>query len=198
MYSQNTVPEDEISPVSAIQQPMPVGFPGRTPDYRRRLGANGEDADDLIGPDGYTEQLPPYTRYPNNVPPKNGAPGPASILSAEREQLDASEETLMNPFNSRESVHQNLHTYHSSTQLTAEARSEAHQEDTGGNFKERVKEKGKKKVLCGLVPLWLVAILVIAVVAVLAGVIGGVVGRARGQQQNETSESVLPPPSAAT
>ena len=29
-----------------------------------------EDADDLIGPDGYTEQLPPYTRYANGIPPK--------------------------------------------------------------------------------------------------------------------------------
>ncbi|KAI1265312.1 hypothetical protein F5Y18DRAFT_417082 [Xylariaceae sp. FL1019] len=44
-----------------------VGFLGTTDHYRRRIGPDGEEAADLIGPDGHTEQLPPYTRYPDEV-----------------------------------------------------------------------------------------------------------------------------------
>lgn len=33
--------------------------------YRRQLGPDGEEAGDLIGPLGHTEELPPYTRYPH-------------------------------------------------------------------------------------------------------------------------------------
>jgi hypothetical protein len=32
--------------------------------YRRQIGPDGEDAGDLIGPLGHMEELPPYTRYP--------------------------------------------------------------------------------------------------------------------------------------
>ncbi|RYP93346.1 hypothetical protein DL770_000535 [Monosporascus sp. CRB-9-2] len=66
MYPQTMVPEVEegqTTPTSAI----PVGFPGTVDNYQRRLGPDGEDAADLIGPDGHTEQLPPYTRYPEEA-----------------------------------------------------------------------------------------------------------------------------------
>jgi hypothetical protein len=46
---------------------MIVGFPGTADPYQRRLGPEGEEAADLIGPDGHTEQLPPYTRYPEQA-----------------------------------------------------------------------------------------------------------------------------------
>jgi hypothetical protein len=45
---------------------------------------HGEDVANLTGPDGQTEQLPPYTRYPDGIGSKTGFPGPASILSGER------------------------------------------------------------------------------------------------------------------
>ncbi|KAI5286454.1 hypothetical protein KEM54_006775 [Ascosphaera aggregata] len=55
MYPQNTVPEDilEHNPV------IPVGFPGRQmvcPPAPNEVG-------DIVGPDGHTETLPPYSRY---------------------------------------------------------------------------------------------------------------------------------------
>lgn len=189
MYPQNTVPEDEIGPATRLEPPMPIGFPGRSQDYRRRLGPDAEDADDLVGPDGYTEQLPPYTRYPDDIPPKEGAPGPASILSAERGESGRSEETLMNPFRSRESLPhsaeappQHLAQLHSSTDVTAVASSDPSQQDQGGNFKERVKEQGKRRICYGKVPFWVVAVIALLMIAVLAGTIGGVVGNARGEQ----------------
>ncbi|KAL8917147.1 MAG: hypothetical protein Q9208_008116 [Pyrenodesmia sp. 3 TL-2023] len=193
MYPQNTVPEEEISPVQTLHPPMPVGFPGRSQDYRRRLGPDAEDIDDLVGPDGYTEQLPPYTRYPDGIPPKRDEPGPASILSAERDQNGSSEETLANSSQSGESLPQHVETNQSSTELTAIAGSDLAEQDEGGNFKERVKEKSKKRICFGVLPLWAIAILVILMVAVLAGVVGAVVGRARGEKQ---AASTTPPPLA--
>ncbi|KAH8205243.1 hypothetical protein TruAng_000655 [Truncatella angustata] len=67
MYPQNTV-----SPVDAEERPtnaaIPLGFIGTTTDtYQRRIGTEGEEAADMIGPDGHTEQLPPYTRYPDEA-----------------------------------------------------------------------------------------------------------------------------------
>lgn len=195
MYPQNTVAEDEIGPVQTLHPPVSVGFPGRTQDYRRRLGPDGEDVDDLIGPDGYAEQLPPYTRYPDGIPPKREGPGPASILSADRGQQGSSEETLANPFRSRDSLPQHTESHPNSTEVTAVAGSESQQEDEGGNFKERVKEKSKKRVCFGVIPLWVIAMLVILLVAVLAGVIGAVVGRARGEKQAATEPQPFHRPS---
>lgn len=43
-----------------------VGFSGpATDNYRRRIGPDGEEIGGMIGPHGHTEELPPYTRYPD-------------------------------------------------------------------------------------------------------------------------------------
>lgn len=197
MYSQNTVPEDIVGPFQSLHPPAPVGFPGRSPQYRRRLGPDTEDVDDLIGPDGYTEQLPPYTRYPDNVTPKEGPVGPSDILGAERGESGHHQEVSMNPFQSRESLQESRESilrqtevHHSSDDATAIASSESLHHDEGGNFKERVKEQGKRRICCGKVPFWVVAVLVVLMIAVLAGTIGGMVGNARGEQHAVS----IPPP----
>jgi hypothetical protein len=75
MYSQsgldNDDPPEELvhPPVPPIQTVIPVGFPGLSAGYHRVLGPDGEEQD-IIGPDGHTEQLPPYTRYPEEGPTK--------------------------------------------------------------------------------------------------------------------------------
>jgi hypothetical protein len=62
MYPQGTAAsESSTAPPTVI----PVGFPGIPDQYQRRIGPEGEDIGDIIGPDGHTEQLPPYTRYPD-------------------------------------------------------------------------------------------------------------------------------------
>ncbi|KAL1891635.1 hypothetical protein Sste5346_007551 [Sporothrix stenoceras] len=63
MYPQNTVAGSSAMPVAGHS----VGFPGMADNYQRRIGPDGEDVADLIGPDGHTEQLPPYTRYPDEA-----------------------------------------------------------------------------------------------------------------------------------
>ncbi|KAI1211312.1 uncharacterized protein F4807DRAFT_33241 [Annulohypoxylon truncatum] len=67
MYPQNTIPESDGVPTRTAQEEINIGFPGTTDNYQRRIGPEGEDVADLIGPDGHTEQLPPYTRYPEEA-----------------------------------------------------------------------------------------------------------------------------------
>jgi hypothetical protein len=59
MYIQGTINEINTDPVA-----IPVGFAGRADQYQRRIGPDGEEIADIVGPDGHTEQLPPYSREP--------------------------------------------------------------------------------------------------------------------------------------
>lgn len=62
MYPQNPVEVSESQPVVPA---IPVGFTNAPDLYQRRLGPEGEEVAGIIGPDGHTEELPPYTRYPD-------------------------------------------------------------------------------------------------------------------------------------
>ncbi|KAL8418711.1 hypothetical protein RB594_002066 [Gaeumannomyces avenae] len=65
MYSQNTAPTPH-HPGAGASVGGAVGFSGVAVDpYRRRIGPEGEEMGGLVGPDGHTEELPPYTRYPD-------------------------------------------------------------------------------------------------------------------------------------
>ncbi|KAF2673151.1 hypothetical protein BT63DRAFT_475702 [Microthyrium microscopicum] len=66
LYQQTTFEEPEDEEEEEVATP-PVGFPGRSVNFRRRIGPDGEELD-VIGPDGHAEQLPPYTRYPEAGP----------------------------------------------------------------------------------------------------------------------------------
>jgi hypothetical protein len=82
MYAQsgldNDPPEAPAHPaIPPIQTVIPVGFPGLSAGYHRVLGPDGEEQD-IIGPDGHTEQLPPYTRYPQEGPTKASMAAEAS------------------------------------------------------------------------------------------------------------------------
>jgi hypothetical protein len=63
LYSQtDAVESDTVQPAA-----IPLGFRGLPDQYQRRIGPEGEEIADMIGPDGHTEQLPPYTRYPEEA-----------------------------------------------------------------------------------------------------------------------------------
>ncbi|KAI1310779.1 hypothetical protein F5Y03DRAFT_28471 [Xylaria venustula] len=64
IYPQNVGTSDDGSSDPLPQSEINVGFPGAADNYQRRLGPDGEEVADMIGPDGHTEPLPPYTRYP--------------------------------------------------------------------------------------------------------------------------------------
>ncbi|KAF2867555.1 hypothetical protein BDV95DRAFT_610475 [Massariosphaeria phaeospora] len=86
MYSQ-TVVEDEppletVPTVPTVQTAAPAGYPSIDAGFHRRIGPDGEEQD-IIGPDGHTEQLPPYSRFPEEGPTKAALAAEASATPVE-------------------------------------------------------------------------------------------------------------------
>ena len=188
MYPQNTVAEEEdhILPVPGLA----VGFPGMGQNYQRRIGQDGEEAADIIGPDGHTEQLPPYSRYPDNAAAKSGGDSatalniPDSAGSADPPMSPQSRMSSRTMF-SDANVEVN----------TAAARTAGN--DPSGCFKEKLRERGKRRVCCG-VPLWVFALLFIVFLGIVVGaVIGGVVGARRGAENTQAAAVAAAAQSAA-
>lgn len=81
LYTQSTATPDDPT-----QRHIPVGFNGMGNGYRRQLGPDGEEAGDLIGPLGHMEELPPYTRYPEDpfqdkpVTEDESTPAPIAVV----------------------------------------------------------------------------------------------------------------------
>lgn len=205
MYPQNTVPEDDIILGAEVAQPMP-GFPGRERNYQRRFGPDSDEAADIVGPDGYTEQLPAYTRYANDIPPKAGNPTPGTPRGEPHNQPGESRDTL-HTITPEDSDPRSPAVEDSSTRLSAPATeittapSEVNPSSSacivssseGGHFKERVKERGKRRVCFGRLPMWLCMVFLVVGACVVGGMIGGILGRAKA-----TSEGVGSPFSPAT
>lgn len=189
MYSQNTLPEDEADRNADVIRAIP-GFPGREQNFQRRFGQDGEDAADLVGPDGYMEQLPPYTRYANNIPPKVGTTGPEIAGDVSR-NLPADSQDTLNTAQSRDFAAGALIRDGNPTQPNSSP-SGASAPSDGGHFKERCKERGKKKVCFGRIPMWLVMIILLILAVLIGAVIGGVLGHV----DKEASEDNAPTPSS--
>lgn len=178
MYPQNIAEaelvEDPIVAVPAI----PVGFLGATDNYQRRLGPEGEEIAGLIGPDGHTEELPPYTQYPDEAFARKTRsetalpaviPGAGGMGLATRNPEFSSQEDL-----NMRSVSPN------SLRSTPSIRSETseHQVNVAA-MTESEKPQLKKwqqvarRKLCNIIPIWVVVL--IALVFVLFGIVLGTV-----------------------
>ena len=175
MYPQNTVAEedaDEALPATTI----PIGFPGMGQNYQSRVSPGGEEAADIIGPDGHLEQLPPYSRYPDDVPRKQDVaaveiPVPGTSASDSTREVPLSEmTTLSEPIAIRDASH-----------AAPSGGEEAEATKNSGSLKGIWKRNSKRRICCGL-PLW--ASLALIAVVVLAGVIGGVIGTVVGALHN--------------
>lgn len=176
MYTQNTVPEEDSAEDAS---PIPVGFLGHDQAYQRRPGHGGEDVGDIVGPDGHTEQLPPYSRYPDGIPPKVGM-GHASIASAERNP--PSQDIL--PTSPQSEVSSRTLIDQSESQRAAQPPGSPDPGDPEvSQFEEKPSNRANAKLCCG-VPLWMVILIsaVLLVGAVIGGVIGGVLGNEKGEQ----------------
>jgi hypothetical protein len=165
-----------------------VGFPGMRQQYARRLGPDGEEADDIIGPDGHAEQLPPYSRYPLAEPTKEAfAPGVADPddLSSESLHMIDSSDPASRGDDANDSPQASL--------IPAAAAGEG---DASGASKERRKEANKRRGCFGRFPTWVVVLGVFFLV-VLAAILGGVIGRYVGSKRSRGTVQSPPSPSPA-
>ena len=211
MYSQNTVPEGEADSDGAAPI-VPVGFPGLGQQYTRRLGPDGEDVDDIIGPDGHTEQLPAYTRYPNAeggqdryvpgvLPPimQESSPTLSGHRSSPVLTDHASSPGLgINGFSPVLGGHATSSGPTDPTRTRESVNDSLNSDDNGpinlaatsaasngsGSFKEKFIEKSKKPTCCGRVPRWAMCLIVFLSVA-LAVSLAGSLGRWISRKENK-------------
>lgn len=160
LYSQNGL--DEGGEVSSAQQSIPLGFPGRGDGFHRQVGPDGEEQD-IVGPDGHTEQLPPYSRYPEEgaakvaaVPTVSQPVSPRSVESSTPPQLpsaNASRALILDP-----------------------GSSEASEEISEKSWKEKTwTERRRARVCGGRLPCWMLVFIVVSSI-IIAGLVAGLVG----------------------
>jgi hypothetical protein len=165
MYPQNIVAESESAHETPPAAPLPVGFPGLNNNYQRRLGPDGEEIADIIGPDGHTEQLPPYTQYPDEAFARKTRPtvavpvaGAGGIGLATRNPEFASQEDLNSP-QSRRSIMSDLSHHQVNTAAATVT-------EKPGLKKWQL---FAKKKLCRIVPVWVLVL--VAIMFIMFGII---------------------------
>lgn len=198
-------PQSDGIQSSGIQaSSIPLGFHGLPDQYQRRMGPDGEEVGDMIGPDGHTEQLPPYTRYPDEtyvqkarvadgfpgtaqggatvvplnvtVPPPTlpTIPGAGGLGLATRNPEFESTDDLGSP-----------RSRHSSRSFTSDDSQRRIKLDDEVSEKRKPPKKWQiwmRRKLWGIVPYWVMCL--IAVVLVLMGVIlGSVIGTFMAKQK---------------
>ncbi|KAG5935372.1 hypothetical protein E4U53_000445 [Claviceps sorghi] len=211
LYTQNTTTPDDAS-----QQPIPVGFNGMGNGYRRQLGPDGEEAGDLIGPLGHMEELPPYTRYPDEAyvpkpateivpgtptppdvsatrpaasttpPPAQTIPGAGGIGLATRNPEFSSTEDDLPSAPQRTSSVRSVPSVESYHQLNGAARNVA-EKPAQGKWERRAKKK-----IWGVVPYWAICLLLSGIVImgiVMGTVVGTIVTRQRGSSSSKDKSS---------
>lgn len=198
MYPQNTAPTSEI----ADEEVAPIaGFPGHAREYRRRLGPDGEEIADMIGPDGHTEQLPPYTLYSDDAVARKLRPPPPTEASASAPAVagifDAGATSLTNNDTDIDS-HENLHSpasrlstrslVSSTDAPTANVPSHAPSETISEKPKLKHWQVVARRRLCGIFPIWavvLAALILIIFSLILATVLAVLKGRSRSDDPGE-------------
>ncbi|KXS97184.1 hypothetical protein AC578_855 [Pseudocercospora eumusae] len=176
--------DDEIA-IHNQDPVVPVGFPGLGQNYTRRIGPDGEDQD-LIGEDGYREQLPPYSRYPEDGPQKMpllpmalhsrapvagtdpGMPLMHTTLqpSPTPQPQSMTDESALERHNTRMS--------RMSGQALINSGSSDSTSMTNKPWKEKTWKEKRKTRFCGI-PFWWI-LLGVSVITFIGAVLGGVIG----------------------
>lgn len=164
LYRQNGLEGEETASNTGYQ----VGFPGSSNGFHRQIGPDGEEQD-IIGPDGHTEQLPPYSKYPEEgsakvvVPNNSTAQSLASTpLSPQQQSATGSTAAILNP--SRGDA--------------------AHADERAWNEKSWSDRK-RSKVCGGRLPCWMLGVLVgcaIIIAGLVAGLVGGLISANKKHQ----------------
>lgn len=183
LYPQNVVEGVEENESSHPQLNIPVGFGRMATNYHRRIGPDGEEQD-IIGPDGHTEQLPPYSLHPTDVPKSAypTSPPPMSIPVSPPASDHSSQDVL---FVREPSVS-------SPNTTTIPQQPDGERQISEKSWREKSwAEKRRTKVLFGKVPLWLVLVL-FSVILVCAIILGAAIGTvvAREDEEEHSVEAV--------
>lgn len=181
MYPQNTVPEEEDE--SLAQANIPLGFPGMGQQYQRGAQPRRDDIADIVGSDGHVEELPPYTRYADAIAPKEA---PTSTLGSALPAVVPTEIPI-SPQSS--TIHSSENPAETNVSQSPKAGS-----DSSGSLKEKLKQRSRQKVCCGL-PFWIIlAIVGVLLLGVILGtIIGAVIGIRKGEVANGDARSYEEP-----
>jgi hypothetical protein len=209
MYPQNTMPEPESEQDRLPIANIPVGFPGLRNDFQRRIGPEGEESADIIGEDGHTEQLPPYTQYPDEAFARKAglatvaATHPALInhaIPAPAVMAGGLGLATRNPeFESREDLAGTPQSRMSSRSGLSDA---SHHQINMAAAELSEKPPLKKwqiiarRKLWNVVPIWVVVLLAITFLlmgAILGGVLGALSPKHHKQKGHHGDDSSVPP-----
>jgi hypothetical protein len=200
LYQQTSFEEGDEQHARPVVPPIHVGFTGRNATYQRRIGPEGEELD-VLGPDGYTEQLPPYSKYPEegqlaektprvitspvspvsplHSSPLSATPSPHSGASRAPDPLIRMGQPSPGPRSP--SIVESSPT--DAEQSRGESRNTvAHEKKSKGHWKE----KKYKKLVCGMLPLWsvlMLAFLAIFLAVVAGGIIGGMLSNGKRREK---------------
>lgn len=186
MYPQNVSGHEDDADAATTQPPhaqtvIPVGFPGRNQGFVRTRGPEDEEQD-IIGVDGHSEQLPPYSEYPEDGVPKTIVlPGqvvtPSSntqvhlpLMQQQRQPESMSDQAAAHDL----AEMQQLHSTESSSTSS-----------DNKSWKDKTWKEKRKTRFCG-VPFWwiLLSLCVIAFIAIVLGAaIGGIFAGAKKQAE---------------
>lgn len=210
MYPQGLGEEDlldEREPESHV--PVPLGFPGMGGQaYQRIRGPDGEEQD-ILGADGHTEQLPPYTRYPEEGPkmPLVAVPGPLHtqapvagtdpgmplmhqpIAPLPQEEAEAAPPRIRQSMTDQSILNRHSTVDRARDGLASLPLMERHDSDgtdwTQKSWKEKTWREKRKTKFCGIALIWIIiAACVFGFVgAVLGGVLGGYISGSKHERQ---------------
>ncbi|KAG0649563.1 hypothetical protein D0Z07_3566 [Hyphodiscus hymeniophilus] len=183
MYPQNTVPELESLHDEQAATPIPAGFPGLNNNYQRRLGPDGEEIADIIGPDGHTEQLPPYSQYPEGRFARKACPVAQPLVAVGAGGIGLA--TRDPEFASREDVNSSDSRLSSRSLTVVDSGPQTNNDTPGISEKPTLKpwQRFAKRKVCGIVPAWAL-VLAASVLVIFCIVLGSVLAVLKSQHSH--------------
>ena len=185
LYTQNVAAESNDGEHT---NPVPVGFLGRGQHFHRQIGPEGEEQD-IVGPDGHAEQLPPYSRYPEDTNHKSIAEGALESIGEADSPNNNNSNQPQSEMLERDVPLLGLQPPETArlnpVPVTGPDSDSGGQSDRSWNEKSW-KEKRKTKIF-GL-PAWLCILLIVLLViisAVLGGALGAHIGRGSGGDNDD-------------
>ncbi|EFQ98155.1 hypothetical protein MGYG_01191 [Nannizzia gypsea CBS 118893] len=186
LYSQNTVPEHV--PDEPLNTTVPLPLPGHPQVYSQPATAPvADEVGDILGTDGYREQLPPYSRYPDGIPVKSYY-APTTPIGAAGATTNNSSQPLETPVSPVSQVSSRTFLTENNPAAAAPA-ADSSAVESGNTSQEKVNEKKMRrnqKICCGL-PLWIIGLIGVGLITgtLIGGVLGGIVGARQGKKDSD-------------